>query len=429
MISYIILIVLLLLSFFFSGTETATTAVSSAWLLEQEKQGNNRAKALNKLKRNSELVIGTLLLGNNVVNIAITAIATALLIEIFGEHYGVLIATFGVSFVVLILSEILPKTYALANTNTFALAVAPLLSVLCWIAAPAVRTLNWISKTTMRLLPKAPKTEDADERLKAEIRGAIALQSSEGVLPQEKGMVRNVLDLDEVTVEDIMIHRSKMVSLNIATSMKDLLKFAATIPFSRIPLWKNKSDNIVGILHTKNLLKILAAYVDNPKPRINLQDYCAAPWFVLNTTSLLDQLHAFKKRREHFAIVVDEYGALQGIITLEDVLEEIVGDISDENDKADSASLAFIRTKKGSYLLDGAAPIRDINRHFKWDLPDDKAATLAGLILYEAERIPGIGQTFDIAGFSMTIVDKERHRLTTIEVVPPQPESLDEKES
>lgn len=417
MTSYLILLFLLCCSFFFSGTETAVTAVSAPLLHDQEKQGNSRAKKLNRLKANGDRLLGTLLFGNNVVNIATTALSTSLLIEAFGERWGVILATFVVSVVILVFSEILPKTYALSTPFSFAMAVTPLLLFCVRLFYPFVFALNIVSKWVMHFLPKADQNTDSEEQLKAEIRGAIDMDADSN-LSQEKGMLKSVLDLDEVTVEDIMVHRSHLVSLNALSKPQEIFNFISHTPFSRIPLWKGKRDNIVGILHVKSVLKMMTLF-DAGYKNIHILDYCTKPWFVLNTTSLLDQLHAFKKRREHFALVVDEYGDLQGLVTLEDVLEEIVGDISDENDTPEQSTFQVTKTESGAWRVDGGVTIRDLNRHFKWELPDEEAATLAGLVMYRAERIPTPGQTFLIDGYTFTIVGRDKNRLTQIDILPP----------
>ncbi len=415
--AWLVLILLLIASFYFSGTETAVTAVSRPLLHEQAKRGNQWAEKLLELKQNSAQILSTLLFGNNVVNIAFTAISTGLMVEMFGAQYGVLISTFVVSVVVLIFAEILPKTYAMNNTLPMALNATPVLAGLVWFLRPVVAGLNWLSKKAMILLPKATSAEDPDEQLKAEIRGAIAMQES-GVLSHEKGMLNSVLDLDEVTVGDIKMHRSKVVSLNIKTPVEEVIRFVMQAPYTRIPVYQGRRDNIVGILHTKSVMKMMPLFYKR-SASVNWQDYCTKPWFVLNTTSLLDQLVAFKKRREHFAIIVDEYGGWEGILTLEDLLEEIVGDISDETDKLEESIFQWERTRRGGYLLDGATTIRDINRHFHWDLSDENAATLAGYVMYYLERIPGKGQTFEINDWTFVIREKIHNRLSKIEVIPP----------
>jgi len=415
--SWLVLILLLLASFYFSGTETAVTAVSAPLLHEQAKRGNKWADRLLELKKNSAQILSTLLFGNNVVNIAFTAISTGLLVEMFGARYGVLISTFVVSVIVLIFAEILPKTYAMNNALPMALRATPLLSGMVWLFRPIVTGLNWLSKKAMHLLPKTSLPDDPDEQLKAEIRGAIAMQDS-GVLSHEKGMLKSVLDLDEVTVGDIKMHRSKVVSLNKNMPIPEVIKFVMQTPYSRIPVYQGRRDNIVGILHTKSVMKMMPIFYGH-RHTLELMDYCTKPWFVLNTTSLLDQLVAFKKRREHFAVIVNEYGDWEGILTLEDLLEEIVGDISDETDKLEESIFRWERTKNGGYLLDGSTTIRDINRHFHWELSDEFAATLAGYVMYYLERIPSKGQVFEIEGWTFIIHEKIRNQLTKIEVIPP----------
>ncbi len=417
MTSYFVLLILLSLSFFFSGTETAITAVSMPLLHEQVKQGNKRAALLVRMKRQSDRLLATLLFGNNIVNIATTALSTALMIEAVGEKWGVILSTFVVSAIILVFSEILPKTYALSLPYAFAMTVTPALHFCIIAFHPFVTALNNLARFAACLLPKAKQTLKTEEKLKAEIRGMVDMESGVA-LAQEQNMLKSVLDLDDVTVGDIMQHRSHIITLNANTKPRDMADFIATTPFSRIPLWKGKRDNIVGILHVKAALKILTQ-LDAGSKKINVLDYCVKPWFVLNTTSLMDQLHAFKKRREHFALVVDEYGDLQGLITLEDLLEEIVGDISDENDQPEQSQLQPVQTESGAWRVDGSTTIRDLNRHFHWELSDEDAATVAGLVLYRAERIPRVGQKFVIDGYTLTITERVGNRLTVIDILPP----------
>ena len=415
--TWVILLFLLMASFYFSGTETAVTAVSPALLHEQARRGNKWANNLLELKKNSAQILSTLLFGNNIVNIAFTAISTGLMVELFGAHYGVIISTFIVSVIVLIFAEILPKTYAVNNALPMALRSTPVLSGMVWLFRPVVAALNWLSKKAMYLLPKTKITQDPNEQLKAEIRGAIALQGG-AALHHEKGMLNSVLDLDEVTVGDIKMHRSKVVSLNKNMPIAEVIKFVTQTPYSRIPVYQGRRDNIVGILHTKSVMKMMPLFYGQ-KNSLDIIDYCTKPWFVLNTTSLLDQLVAFKKKREHFAIIVNEYGDWEGILTLEDLLEEIVGDISDETDKLEESIFRWERTKDGGYLLDGTTTIRDINRHFHWELSDEFAATLAGYVMYYLERIPNKGQVFEIEGWTFIIREKIHNQLTKIEIIPP----------
>ena len=414
--AYIMLFFLLVCSFYFSGTETAVTAVSKPLLYDQAKRGNKWANKLLAMKKDSGITLGTLLFGNNIVNIAFTALSTGLLVAAFGSQCGVIISTFLVSFIVMIFAEILPKTYAINNALPFALKSMPVLWVLMKVFSPLVKMLNWTAKVAMHALPQTKVEQSPDETLKSEIRGALDMQA-DNVLSQEKGMLSSVLDLDEVSVGDIMMHRSKVQSISVDIAIPDLFKFVEKTPYSRIPIYQGRRENIIGILHTKSVLKMMTLYYKK-KISIDLRNYCAKPWFVLNTTSLMAQLVAFKKRREHFAIIVNEYGDWQGILTLEDLLEEIVGDISDETDNISESTFHWKKTANGGYLLDGSATIRDINRHFHWELSDENAATLAGYIMYYLERIPSQGQSFDINGWTFSIVEKENNQLVKIEVIP-----------
>ena len=406
------LIILLILSFFFSGVETAVTAVSVPLLSARAAKGDQRAKILLKLKSKPDKLLGTLLLGNNLVNIALTALSTSMLIDIFGPVKGVALATFVVSFIVLIFAEILPKTYAIQQTLSFAFAVAYPLQFVVWILGPVVVCFNAISKVVLKILPQKRNTNDHD-LVKEELRGALSMPGKN--LP-ERGILRGVLDLDEVSIGDILTDRGRLVSLNVKTPIPDILAFLRTTPYSRIPLWESRRDNIVGILHIKKAVQLADAWRKNPQTQV--LDFCTKPWFVLKSVSLLDQLAAFRKRKEHFAIVVDEYGDIQGVVTLEDLLEEVVGDIADESDLPAEAGLRWHLLPDGSYRLNGNATLRDINRAFHWNLPDDKAVTLAGYVMYAAEKIPHVGQQFNIDGWLYTVRHKNGHRLTQIDVLP-----------
>ena len=406
------LFILLAMSFFFSGVETAVTALSMPLLSERAKKGDKKAKILLKLKQKPDKLLGTLLLGNNLVNIALTALSTSMLIDIFGPVKGVALATFGVSFMVLIFAEILPKTYAINQTIPFAFAVAYPLNFIVWISSPIVACLNSVSKLVLKILPKKSTASDND-LLKEELRGTLSMSNKN--LP-EKGILRGVLDLDEVCIGDILTDRGRLVTLNAQTPIPEILKFLPSTPYSRIPLWEGKRDNIVGVLHIKKAIQLLNAWQkDN---NVSVLDFCTKPWFVLKSVSLLDQLNAFRKRKEHFAIVVDEYGDIQGVVTLEDLLEEIVGDIDDETDLPNQSGLRWHLLPDGAYRLNGNATIRDINRAFHWNLPDDKAVTLAGYVMYEAEQIPHVGQQFNINGWTYTVRHKIGNRLTQIDVLP-----------
>ena len=258
--------------------------------------------------------------------------------------------------------------------------------------------------------------ESKESQARIELRGAINLPKSLSIR-QEQKMLNNVLDLSEVTVGDIMIHRSHIVTVNADMEIHELIKFAINAPFTRIPVWKDRPENIVGVLHVKALLRATSA-CRGDLASFHILDHLTPPWFILETTTLLNQLYSFRKRKEHFSIVVDEYGAIQGIVTLEDVLEEIVGDIEDETDSLTPPKQPIQPQKDGSLIIDGETSLRDLNRRFNWNLPDENASTLSGLIVYEAERIPQAGQAYSFYGFHFKILAVNHNHLDKIEVTP-----------
>ena len=416
--SVFMLIICLLLSCFFSGTETAFTAASDPFMHELEKRGNKRAKKVLHLKKHPDRFLGTVLFGNNVVNIAATAVTTSLCITLFGEKWGIFTSTFVVSLFVLIFCEILPKTIAVKFPNTLSLALSPVISALTFLLSPFILFLNALVKHVMNVL--GLKKEKIIESAKTELRGTIDLKSDDS-LKSEKNMLKSVLDLDDVSVGDIMTHRSKIISFNADLPLPDLIEEITQCPYTRIPLWRGKKSNIVGVLHTKLLFRALNENRNDLK-NFDIMSVTAAPWFVLETTSLLDQLQAYRKRHEHFAFIVDEYGVIQGIVTLEDILEEIVGDIVDETDHPMESTLNTTPQPDGSVIVDGLSPIRDLNRQFGWELPDEEASTLAGLLLYETERIPRKDSSYCFYGFHFKILDKKGQKITRVLITPPTKE-------
>ena len=414
-LSIFILLICLLLSMFFSGVETAITASSDALLHEFEKKGNKHAKIIKKLKSQPDRFLSMILFGNNVVNIAATAITTSICISLWGAKWGVFLSTFVVSFIVLIFCEIFPKAVAIRNPNTIVLLVAPILSFLTFLLSPMLLFLNTVVKNVMRFCGLLRKEKLSDNGL-TELRGAIDMHKNPDI-KSETNMLKSVLDLGEVSVGDIMTYRNKMISLDVSLPLKTLMDKILDCPYTRIPLWKGKKSNIVGILHTKLLLRALHAYKGDYKD-FDIMQATTQPWFILETTSLLDQLQACRRRHEHFSIVVDEYGVIQGIVTLEDILEEIVGDIMDETDHPSESIISNVLETNEGIVADGSVSIRDLNRRFGWELPDEEASTLAGLLLYETERIPHKGASYSFYGFNFKVLDKKGNRITSIRVTP-----------
>lgn len=416
------ILVLLILSGFFSGSETALTAASKHVMHSAEQNGDHRARLVNKLHEDKERLIGAILLGNNLVNILASALATSLLIELFGDN-GVVYATIAMTLLVLIFSEILPKTYAIRNANKMALAIAPVIHPIISILAPITLAINAIVHRMLSLFGGGPTADESREAAEEELRGAIELHDGDQpTVKQERDMLRSVLQLNEVQVEEVMTHRSNVATIDASLPVEEIVKQAIASPFTRIPVWQNDHDNVVGILHAKALLREMMERSGNVGD-LDIMTIVSNPWFIPETTLLQDQLEAFRSRREHFAVVVDEYGSNMGIVTLEDIIEEIIGDIDDEHDVE---VVGVTAQDDGSYLVDGSVTLRDLNREFEWDLPDEEAVTIAGLILHESRRIPDIGQCFMFHGFRFDIVGRERNQITQVNLIPPKDEESDE---
>lgn len=407
-------LVLLALSGFFSGSETALTAASRARMHALELEGNENARLVNSLLAQPERIIGTVLLGNNLVNILASSLTTSLLIGLFGD-VGVAYATLALTMIVVVFAEVLPKTFALAYSDRFSIAVAPIMSFLIVLLRPATAAVEAIVSAILKLTPSAKDDQANILSPQAELRGAIELQTKEGaVAKRDAHMLGGVLDLGDLQVEDIMVHRTKMVTVNADDPAEKIVEDLVKTQYSRVPIWRDEPENIVGVMHTRDLLKSLAE-VDWDVDKIDILEIASEPWFVPDTTMLKDQLNQFLKQKLQMALVVDEYGEVQGLIALEDILEEIVGQIDDEHDLPATA----VRPQAdGTVNVDGTVPIRDLNRFMDWNLPDDEATTLAGLVIHEAQTIPEPGQAFTFYGYRFEILRKNRNKITALRVKP-----------
>jgi Mg2+/Co2+ transporter CorB len=428
MIIYIIgLLLLLMSSGFFSGSETALTAVSRARMQALISQGNKRAIRVAKLHQRMEKVISTVLLGNTLVNALTAVLMSTLLTNTFGDSgvMSVIGAVTATAFLY-IFAEVLPKTFAINNADRFSLTVGPMVQFFVTLTYPVTHVTQWICSGFLRLFGvKITSEPGAAERIE-ELRGAIELHAGSVEEIQDTGqMLHSILDLDDVPVSDIMVHRRNMTMLDADLPVAELVNQALSSPHTRIPIYRGDPDNIVGVLHAKALLRALHANQWKFEG-LDIVILAAKPWFIPDSTNLLAQLEAFRSRHEHFAIVVDEYGALMGIVTLEDILEEIVGDISDEHDIKVSGVTA---EADGSYVMDGTVTLRDLNREFGWQLPDEHASTVAGLVMYEARRIPMVGQVFVFYGFRFEILDRRRNQITRVKLTPPASETKPESEA
>ncbi len=407
------ILVLLVFSGFFSGSETALTAASRARIHHLAQQGNPKARRVDRLIEDKESLIGAILIGNNLVNILASALATSLFLKLFGDA-GVAYATLLMTALVVVFAEVLPKTFAIAHPERLALAVARFIALVVAAFTPVVRGVQFIVRRTLRLLGEditnAPVLSAMDE-----IRGQIDLHHREGqVRKSYRDMLGSILDLRTVDVSEVMVHRKNIFMADANGAAEDIVRAVLDSRFTRVPLYENDPENVIGVLHTKDVLRLL---IDNELSQEGLRTIAQTPWFVPETTDLHEQLEAFKSRHAHFALVVDEYGALRGLVTLEDILEEIVGEITDEHDEA----VKGVRPQSnGTYVVDGWVTLRDLNREFDWDLPDEEATTLAGLVMHEAQTIPEAGQAFSFHRCKFEILRRQRNQITAIRVTPPK---------
>ncbi len=416
------ILLLLLMSAFFSGSETALTAASRAKLRAQADRGSRGAARALQVTEDSERMIGAILLGNNVVNILSASLATALLTRIFGDS-GVALATLGMTALVLIFGEVLPKTVAITYPEPVAARVAGPISVLILVFAPVVMVVRALVQGVLRLIGIRADPAANVLAIREEIMGAIALGHEEGAVEKEdRDRLLATLDLSDRTVEEVMRHRSQIEMIDADQPPDRIFAQILASPHSRLPVFRGSEEDILGVVYAKDVLREVDRILRGEGGRPGtLADFdvlriARKPYFVPDTTDLDDQMRQFLKRRTHFALVVDEYGALRGLITLEDILEEIVGDITDEFDVTGEA--APKPDERGDYLIDGAMTIRDLNRALDWNLPDDEANTIAGLVIHEAQTIPNEGQVFSFHGFRFEIVARRENRIVRLKVRP-----------
>jgi Mg2+/Co2+ transporter CorB len=361
-----------------------------------------------------ERLLGALLLSNNVVNILASSLATSLFLLWFGD-VGVLYATIVMTVLVVVFAEILPKTAAINNPEHFSLLAVRPINWVVRLFGPVLMAVEALVRGMLRMVGIRIGENQPILSAREELRGAVDLMHREDSVEKlDRDMLGGLLDLRELTVSDVMVHRTEMVMVNADDPPGQVVDAVLKAEFTRIPLWRGSAENIVGILHAKDLLRALNT-ADGDLDKIDVMSIALPPWFVPDIRPLSEQLKAFRRRKTHFALVVDEYGEVEGLVTLEDILEEIVGDISDEHD----VPVPGVRPQPdGSVNVDGAVPIRDLNRAMDWSLPDDEATTVAGLVIHEARSIPDIGQSFTFHGFRFSVLRKSRNRITALRITP-----------
>lgn len=412
------IVILLALSAFFSGSETALTGASRPRMHQLEREGNRRAGTVNLLHAQQERLIGGILIGNNIVNILASALATSMMITLFGDA-GVVYATVAMTTLVVVFSEVLPKTYAIRHADDVAISVARPIRFVVTVLSPLSRTIEAVVGLLLRLMGEKISSK-GDAAREQELRGAIRLHADANTVSAHEGlMLGGVMDLDDVEVGEIMTHRTDVQMIDAGLSASEIVAKVLDCPFTRVPLYVDDPDNIVGVLHAKALLREVQSH-DGHIDEIDVRAVASEPWFVPESTDCLRQLHEFRDRREHFALVVDEYGALQGVVSLEDIIEEIVGEIDDEHD---IPVPGMRRQADDTFIVDGRVTIRDLNREFNWDLPDEEASTIAGLVLHEARFIPEEGQSFDIEGLKIDILRRTGNQLRSLRITRRSPEA------
>jgi len=413
-IAFFVVVICMLLSAFFAGSETALTASSRASMTRLEKNGNSEAKIVNRLLSSRERLIGALLLGNNAVNIGASSLATGVLLVWFGPA-GIVYATIVMTALIVIFAEVLPKTAAFNAPDRVALSVARPMQWVVRILGPVLMGIEALARWMLKGVGMVVGEDQAVLSAREELRGAVDLFHREGgVEKTDRDMFGGILDLRDLVVSDVMVHRTNMITLDADEKQEDLVNAVIASPVTRLPLWRGNPQNIIGVLHVKDLLRALHA-ADGDANKVDIATLLTPPWFVPDTRPVSEQLKAFRRRKTPFSLVVDEYGEVEGLVTLEDILEEIVGDITDEHDVA----MPGVRKQPdGSVNVDGAVSIRDLNRVMDWNLPDEEATTIAGLVIHEARSIPEVGQSFTFHGFRFRVLRRARNRITALRIQP-----------
>jgi len=409
-----VIVALLAISGVFSAAETSLTGVSRGRMHQLERDGDRAARRVNRLIGEREQMIGAMLLGNNLINILASAMVTEVISETFHGGLGIAIATGVMTILVLVFAEVLPKTLAIVRADDVARWLSAPAELAVRVFSPFVAAVQWFVGGTLRLVGVrvAPHGE---EEAHQEIRGAVEYHHAEGLVESaDRRMLGAVLDLGDMDVADVMVHRKSIEMLDCDLPPRALIEHALTASHTRLPLYRREPENIIGILHARDLLGAVGTAQD--LDAIDVAAIAREPWFIPETTKLKEQMNAFRRRRTHFALVVDEYGALQGLVTLEDIIEEIVGEIEDEHDLV---AEGVRRQPDGSVNVDGSVTVRELNRALDWQLPDEHAVTIAGLVIHEAQAIPEVGQAFIFHGHRFQVLRRQRNQITAVKVSPP----------
>jgi Mg2+/Co2+ transporter CorB len=409
---FIALGILILISAYFSGSETGMMSLNRYRLRHLEKEKHKGAKRVSKLLNRPDRLIGLILIGNNLVNIAAASIATIIGIRFFGDVYGMLVSTVVLTLVILIFAEVTPKTLAALYPEKIAFPSSILLTILLKLLLPLVIVVNWITNGILMLMGISSEQREQHSLSSEELR-TVVNESGALLHEQDQSMLMSILDLEKVSVEDIMIPRSDLVGIDVNDDWKKIQKQLTQANHTRVLLYRDNIDDVVGYIHARDALKLLSK---SQFTKATLLRAVRELYFIPEGTPLNIQLLKFQHAKERLGLVVDEYGDIQGLVTLEDILEEIVGDFT--TTMTPTASEEVTLQPDGSYLVDGSASIRDVNKEMGWELPTDGPKTLNGLIIEHLEDIPQNNISVRIAGYPIEIVEASNHRIKIVRVLP-----------
>jgi len=401
-----LLVFLLLCSAFFSSSETGMLSLNRYRLRHQAKEGHRGAQRASELLAHPDRLLGTILVGNNFVNILASSIATVLAMQLWGEA-GIAIATIGLTIILLIFGEITPKTLAALRPEIVAYPVSLPLKLLQKVLYPLVAMLGWVSNGLLKLLGVDLSNKGNDSLSTEELRSVVR-ESGTDLPLNRQSMLLGILDLERVTVDDIMIPRNEVTGIDLDDDLESIIGQLRTTPHTRLPVFRNDINQIVGIVHMRQIARLLS---HDQLTKESLLEACNEPYFVPENTPLSTQLLNFQKQKRRIGIVVDEYGDVRGIVTLEDILEEIVGEFSNQ----DVLRSPDIHPQDdGTLVIDGAAYIREVNRALGWKLPCDGPKTLNGLITEALEHMPDSGICLQIGNYRLEILQAADNRVKSV---------------
>ena len=409
---FIVLVVLILLSAFFSGSETGLMSLNRYRLKHLAEKNHGGASRALELLGDTNRLISLILLGNNFINIVITQLATFIGYRIYGEA-GIAIATGVLTLILLLFAEVTPKTLAAARPETFAFPAAYVYKPLSKIMAPLVWLINWLARIVLSPFHIRGHVDIGDALTSDELRVAVAETS--GLIPDShRDMLISILDLEKVSVDDIMVPRNEIIGIDLEENWNDTLKQITNLSYTRIPIYSDNIDNLIGLAQLRKILPLLMNDEFNPE---SLKAITRPSYFIPEGTPLTTQLINFRKNKRRMGFVVDEYGDIQGLVTIEDILEEIVGEFT-----TDPTALHqdFYQDNDGSYLVDGSTHIRVLNRNLNIDLPTEGPKTLNGLILEHMEFIPDSGTSLKITDYPIEIMQVKNNMIKTVRLMPTQ---------